>query len=68
MSKSKTKSKKTVARANWGAKETPRHCRKCKSEDSRVVDTKQRTNPTRTIRYRVCGACGSRFATIEAGE
>lgn len=65
---SKSKSRIVAPRANWGANETPRHCRKCKSTKSLVVDTKQRSNPHRTIRYRVCGACGVRYSTIEAGE
>ena len=68
MSKSRTKrkaAKKDSPHANYGANETPRHCRKCKATVSTVTDTKRFNNPNRTIRYRVCGSCGSRFSTIE---
>jgi len=53
------------ARANWGANENPRGCRKCKSANSRVTDTKTFLNPPRVVRYRVCGDCGQKFSTLE---
>jgi hypothetical protein len=54
--------------ANWGAKETPRHCRNqgCKSVNSRVHTTNRLTSPPRTIRYRECLDCGQRYSTVEA--
>jgi len=57
--------KQKEPRANWGADENPRHCRKCHSKSSRVVDTKRMKIPERKIRYRICNNCGQRFSTIE---
>jgi len=66
--------KKTVkkavkkSKANWGANETPRHCRNqnCKSIHSEVMNTVQKFNPERTLRYRLCKDCGQKYTTIEA--
>jgi transcriptional regulator NrdR family protein len=65
MSKCKTKPK---PRANYGANEKPRHCRKCRSTNSRVVDTKVFETIPRTIRYRLCLDCNQRFSTVEFGH
>jgi hypothetical protein len=59
--------KKDNPRANWGAAENPRHCRNtsCKSIRSEVSKTRQCFNPARTLRYRICLACGQRYTTLE---
>lgn len=41
-------------------------CPVCASTDHSVLDTRQRDGMTRRLRQ--CGACGKRFATIEAPE
>jgi len=53
------------SRANWGAHETPRHCRKCPSINSTIDKTMQFKNPARTIRHRICKDCGQRYSTID---
>ena len=60
--------KKKPAKANWGANETPRHCRKpgCLSIDSEVTNTVRKFNPERLLRYRKCKTCGQLYSTIEA--
>jgi len=69
--KYKKRAKKAVkkSKANWGANETPRHCRNqnCKSIHSEVMNTVQKFNPERTLRYRLCKDCGQKYTTIEAG-
>jgi transcriptional regulator NrdR family protein len=64
------KKKAAASKANWGANETPRHCRNqsCRSVNSEVGTVKRLFNPERTLRYRICRDCGQRFSTIEAGE
>lgn len=52
-------------KANWGAKESPRSCVKCKSEATVVVTTTRFTRPDRVVRYRKCDECGQRFTTME---
>ena len=62
-----TKKKTPKSRANWGANESPRHCRNpaCGSVNSDIVTTKNMTNPDRRVRYRKCLDCGRRFSTLD---
>lgn len=60
-----TKKSKPKARANWGANESPRHCRHCGSVNSEIVTTKNMTNPDRRVRYRKCLDCERRYSTLD---
>jgi glycosyltransferase involved in cell wall biosynthesis len=55
-------------RANWGAKERPRQCPKCKSTSSSVKGTRTYHGPERKVRYRACDDCPQRFSTVEVLE
>ena len=52
-------------RANYGANEHPRYCVKCRSTNTRIKDTKPHETADRTVRYRICKACGQNFTTVE---
>ncbi len=56
------------ARANWGANENPRRCRKCKSTQSMIKTVRRLMHPARTLRYRVCLDCGQSYSTLEIEE
>ena len=52
-------------RANYGANENPRHCKHCKSTNTRIEDTKKFYRPARVVRYRICLDCKRRYSALE---
>lgn len=58
-----------MGRANYGANEMPRQCRRCGHPESSIVNTisydRPTDNPRRITRRRRCLDCGQIFATIQ---